>query len=120
MVLVCLKKQESKKYEELKRFLLQELKISNQFVLTSSFKKNSLSVASKVGIQMNAKIGGVPWEIGNSNNYIKSKKFFYGAISTSKTSNTHTISFVGTVSPSCTKIYSNYWSGVKKKENIPN
>ena len=55
----------------------------------------------------------------NSNNSIKSKRFCYGAISTSRTGSTNTISFVGSVSTSCSKKYSNYWI-VKKKEDVPN
>ena len=61
MVLFVLKKPESKFYPNLKGFLLIDLGICNQFVLTSSFRKNAMSVASKVGIQMNTKIGGIPW-----------------------------------------------------------
>lgn len=118
MVLYILKKPESRHYASLKGFLLVDLRLCSQFVLTSSFRKNAMSVASKVGIQINTKIGGIPWEIINSNKYIKSKRFCYGAISTSRTGSTNTISFVGSVSASCSKKYSNYWI-LKKKEDVP-
>ena len=56
-----------KLYDDVKRFLLTEYPIPSQVVLTSTIQKgkNLRSIMSKVLIQMNAKVGGVPWAVDN-------------------------------------------------------
>lgn len=52
-------------YDDVKRFLLSEVPVPSQVVLTSTIQrgKNLRSIISKVLIQMNAKIGGIPWTV---------------------------------------------------------
>lgn len=52
-------------YDDVKKFLLTEFPIPSQVVLTSTIQrgKNLRSIISKVLIQMNAKLGGVPWAV---------------------------------------------------------
>jgi len=52
-------------YDEVKRFLLTEFAIPSQVVLTSTIQrgKNLRSIINKVLIQINAKIGGIPWTV---------------------------------------------------------
>ena len=52
-------------YSPLKRFLIEEKPIPSQFVLASTIEKgkNLKSIVAKILIQINAKIGGVPWEM---------------------------------------------------------
>lgn len=52
-------------YDEVKRFLLEKCPIPSQVVLTGTVErgKNLRSIVSKVLIQMNAKMGGVPWAL---------------------------------------------------------
>ena len=52
-------------YDDVKRFLLTEYPIPSQVILTSTIQrgKNLRSIISKVLIQMNAKLGGVPWAV---------------------------------------------------------
>ena len=54
-------------YDDIKRFLLTEYPIPSQVVLagTISRGKNLRSIISKVLIQMNAKLGGIPWAVDN-------------------------------------------------------
>lgn len=54
-------------YDDVKRFLLTEFPIPSQVILTSTIQrgKNLRSIISKVLIQMNAKVGGVPWAVDN-------------------------------------------------------
>lgn len=54
-------------YDDVKKFLLTEFPIPSQVVLTSTIQrgKNLRSIISKVLIQMNAKLGGVPWCVDN-------------------------------------------------------
>lgn len=54
-------------YDDVKRFLLTEYPIPSQVILTSTIQrgKNLRSIMSKVLIQMNAKLGGVPWAVDN-------------------------------------------------------
>lgn len=52
-------------YDELKAFLQIECPVPSQVVLSSTLQKgkNLRSIAAKILIQMNAKIGGEPWFI---------------------------------------------------------
>lgn len=52
-------------YDDIKRYLLTEYPIPSQVVLagTISRGKNLRSIISKVLIQMNAKLGGIPWAV---------------------------------------------------------
>ena len=52
-------------YNDVKRFLLTEYPIPSQVVLTSTIQrgKNLRSIVSKILIQMNAKVGGIPWAV---------------------------------------------------------
>ena len=52
-------------YDDVKRFLLTEFPIPSQVVLTATIQrgKNLRSIVSKILIQMNAKVGGVPWAV---------------------------------------------------------
>jgi len=52
-------------YDDIKRFLLSEYPIPSQVVLTSTIQrgKNLRSIVSKILIQMNAKVGGIPWAV---------------------------------------------------------
>jgi len=54
-------------YDEIKKFLLQEYPIPSQVVLcnTISRGKNLRSIVNKILIQINAKIGGIPWAVDN-------------------------------------------------------
>lgn len=54
-------------YDDVKRFLLTEYPIPSQVVLAQTIQrgKNLRSIISKVLIQMNAKLGGIPWTIDN-------------------------------------------------------
>lgn len=52
-------------YDDVKRFLLESYPIPSQVILTSTIQrgKNLRSIISKVLIQMNAKVGGIPWAV---------------------------------------------------------
>lgn len=91
----------------------------SQFVRANSFRKNRLSVASKVAIQMNVKSGGVGWSIDTESKSLRSKRSACGAFSTSKGSKGFTISFVGMLNSQSTKVYSNYHLNLKRKEEVP-
>jgi len=54
-------------YDDIKRFLLTEYPIPSQVVLAQTIQrgKNLRSIISKVLIQMNAKLGGIPWAVDN-------------------------------------------------------
>lgn len=63
IVVVYLNSYEEKYYSELKRFLTNDLKCSSQFIRkkTLTNPKGAMSAASKITIQMNIKVGSVPW-----------------------------------------------------------
>lgn len=54
-------------YDDIKRFLLTSYPIPSQVVLSATISrgKNLRSIISKVLIQMNAKLGGIPWAVDN-------------------------------------------------------
>ena len=54
-------------YDDVKRFLLTEYPIPSQVILAQTIQrgKNLRSIISKVLIQMNAKLGGIPWAVDN-------------------------------------------------------
>jgi len=60
-------KGKSQLYDDLKRFLLTEYPIPSQVVLANTISrgKNLRSIIAKVLIQMNAKLGGIPWAVDN-------------------------------------------------------
>lgn len=78
-----------------------------------------MSAASKIVIQMNIKVGAVPWEVQKNHEYFKDKNLMYGALSISKGDKGHTLAFVGTINSQCTKVFSACKYGIKDKENIP-
>lgn len=78
-----------------------------------------MSAASKIAIQMNIKVGCVPWEVQKRHPYFKSKSIMYGALSLSKGKNGYTMAFVGTINDECTRVFSDCKVGIKDKENIP-
>lgn len=79
-----------------------------------------MSAASKIAIQMNIKVGSVPWLVQKKHDYfIKNKNIMYGALSISKGGKGYTLAFVGTINGECTKVFSDCKVGIKDKENIP-
>ena len=99
------------------------MKLSSQVIrrrtLTSPNNSKNMSAASKIILQMNAKIGLPLWEVPESLNAFGKKNIMYGAISISKGAKGFTLAFVGTIDKTCTRVYSEAIVGIKKKEEIP-
>jgi hypothetical protein len=60
-------------------------------------KKGAMSAASKIVIQMNIKVGAVPWQVEKRHEYFKNRNIMYGALSISKGKKGNTLAFVGTI-----------------------
>jgi aubergine-like protein len=60
-------KMKGKCYSEIKRLLIKEIPVPSQVVLASTISKgkNLRSIATKILISMNAKMGGIPWSISD-------------------------------------------------------
>lgn len=56
-----------------------------------------MSAASKIVIQMNIKVGAVPWQVEKRHEYFKNRNIMYGALSISKGRKGNTLAFVGTI-----------------------
>ena len=56
-----------------------------------------MSAASKIVIQMNIKVGAVPWQVEKRHEYFKNRNIMYGALSISKGKKGYTLAFVGTI-----------------------
>jgi hypothetical protein len=81
--------------------------------------KSALSAASKIILQMNAKLGLPLWEVKSKHPYFKEKKTMYCSISLSKGSKGFTLGFVGTTSSNSSSIYAETKTGIKRKEDLP-
>jgi hypothetical protein len=123
IVVLFFQKNEERYYPELKRFLTKELKIPSQVIrrrtLSNQQPARNMSAASKIILQMNAKIGLPLWEVPETLNAFGKKNIMYGAISISKGAKGFTLAFVGTIDKTCTRVYSEAIVGIKKKEEIP-
>lgn len=69
-----------------------------------------MSYASKLAIQMNTKVGCVPWIVNPTNPYFKNINVMHCGIATSKGKNGNYLSFVGTIKNNS----SSYFSTCKK------
>lgn len=83
--------------------------------LSQKSKKNPLSSASKIVLQMNIKIGLPLWEVRKSSGYFQKQKIMYGGISISKGKKGYTVAFVGTTNNEGTKVYSACKTNILKK-----
>jgi aubergine-like protein len=63
-------------YDDVKKFLLTEFPVPSQVVLVGTIAKgkNLRSIVSKVLIQMNAKVGGIPWAVDGFHSTALGKK----------------------------------------------
>jgi len=55
----------SRLYDDLKRLTFSQLPVPSQCILNATLKKDKglRSVVNKVMIQINAKVGGIPWAL---------------------------------------------------------
>lgn len=74
-----------------------------------------MSAASKIIIQMNIKVGSVPWEVQKRHPFFKSRNIMYGALSVSRGHKGYTLAFVGTINAECTKVFSDCKVNIKDK-----
>jgi len=78
-------------------------------------ESKKLSTASKIVLQINAKLGGALWEIKLTHPYWSKKSIISGGIAFSKGQGSFTMGFVGTYSKDLTKVYSNWKTNIQKK-----
>jgi len=67
--------------------------------------KGVLSCASKIVLQMNAKLGFPLWTIPNSHEFWKNKKIAISGIASSRGKGGTTLAFVGTINNNLTNIF---------------
>jgi hypothetical protein len=114
IVVLFFTNRESRYYDELKRFLINEIKVASQAVLRKTLQgKGALSIFSKIICQINAKLGKALWSIPPKHPFWKDKTFCYGGLSLSNGKGRNTLAFVGTYSQDMTKVYGN------SKTNLP-
>jgi aubergine-like protein len=58
---------DSKLYDNIKKFTLSTISVPSQIVLARTLQNDKIlnSVVTKIAIQINAKVGGIPWVISN-------------------------------------------------------
>lgn len=108
-------------YQSLKKFITCQLSIPTQAVRRNSILKSKaqLSIASKILLQINQKIGGHAWEAVHSpNSYIAKRRVMCAGISISKGPKGYSLAFVGTIDAKMNRVCSFCKIGYRKKENI--
>jgi|JI61114C2RNA_FD_contig_111_512270_length_1483_multi_3_in_0_out_0_2 hypothetical protein len=80
--------------------------VVRKFTLANKIPARNMSSASKIILQMNAKVGLPLWEVPKSIQAFGKRSIMYGGISISKGANGYTLAFVGTIDKTCTKVYS--------------
>lgn len=95
-------------YGVLKRTMLKELPVPSQMVLAKTLQgKNLISIVYRIWIQINAKLGGVPWGI-DSLPFSESPTMVVGIGYTNAGKIKKSISFLATVNDSFTRYWSDY------------
>ncbi|CAF1379493.1 unnamed protein product, partial [Didymodactylos carnosus] len=92
------------RYDALKKYFCLDNPIPSQMVLTKTLTKRNqlMSVATKIGIQMNAKLGGEIWAV-----QIPSRTLMLiGMDAYHKRGQPSVAGFVASINPSCTRFYS--------------
>lgn len=100
---------EERFYGDLKKFVALEFNCPCQFSrkkMLSANQKGNLSVASKLCMQMNAKMGHALWRIDSSHPIWREKTVALAGIASSKGKMGTTLAFVGTTNLSLTSYFS--------------
>lgn len=121
IAVVYLDPREQNLYQDLKKFLTNKMHCPSQFIVRKTLRnpKGAMSAASKICIQMSAKVGAIPWEVHTRHNYFRGRKFMYGGISFSKIRKGYSVSFVGTINNQCSQVFGHGKTGNDSKEAIP-
>ncbi|CAF1131387.1 unnamed protein product [Adineta steineri] len=108
MDLVCciLTNNRKDRYDAIKKVLCVDCPVPSQMLLSKTLQKPGqlMSVATKVGIQINAKLGGEIWAV-----QIPSKTLMIIGIDTyrdSQSRSSQMVGFVASINPTCTRYYS--------------
>lgn len=119
IVVLFFNQQEERLYGQLKKLLTNELGVASQVIRKRTLSQKSKSVmscASKILLQMNAKLGlkvslvQLPEGFNN---------VMVGALSISNGPRGSTLAFVGSTSKDCSSIFSRCKTGIARKEDIP-
>jgi len=94
------------RYDAIKKVLCVDCPVPSQMLLSKTLQKPGqlMSVATKVGIQINAKLGGEIWAV-----QIPAKTLMVVGIDTyrdSQSRSSQMIGFVASINPTCTRYYS--------------
>jgi aubergine-like protein len=94
------------RYDAIKKVLCVDCPVPSQMLLSKTLQKQGqlMSVATKVGIQINAKLGGEIWSV-----QIPSKTIMVVGIDTyrdSQSRSSQMVGFVASINPTCTRYYS--------------
>jgi len=119
---VLLHPNEEKYYGELKKTFFEELGVPCQIIrlrTLAAHNKSALSCASKILLQINAKLGNPLWEVKRNANLFHGKRVMSGALSTSTGKGGTSFGFVGSINENCTQFYSECDIGIKRREKIP-
>jgi len=119
---VLLHPNEERHYGKFKKLFFEDIGVPCQIIRLKTMcskNKNALSCASKILLQINAKLGNPLWEVKRSARLFPGKRVMCGAISTSTGKGGTSFGFVGSINEKCTQFYSECDIGIKRREKIP-
>jgi hypothetical protein len=109
-------------YNAIKKFCSKEIKIFTQFFLASSLssEQKGKSAASKIILQMAAKVGRTLWTVQPQHSYWDNKFVATASVCYSRgLRNSYTVGMVGTSNPEQTSVYTYCMVGLSKREQVP-
>lgn len=108
IVITFITKPETNWYPKIKKLMLNVLGANHQNVRRDSMRKNTMSIASKILLQINAKLGDPLWKIQLGHPELKGKRIIIGGMAIYHkliAGNKSCAAFVGTTNNDLTKYY---------------
>lgn len=108
MVITFVSKFETNWYPKIKKELLNRMGANHQNVRKESLKKNTMSIVSKILLQINAKVGEPLWKIQMAHPELKGKRIIVGGMAIYHklvAGNKSCAAFVGTINNDLNKFY---------------
>jgi hypothetical protein len=114
ILLLFLNEREEKLYGELKRLITMRFKCACQVIrrkLVHEQTKRPLAITSDILLQIQVKIGAVPWEVVRGNAVLNNKRMMWGGLLVRREGDNFSLSFVGTTNPEGKCVYSYFKQG---------
>jgi len=97
VLIALLRENEEDLANELKRYVTMQLKFPFHvmFLKTLESSKNPFEICSDLMMKIQVKIGGIPWQANQKNEFLSQYKVMQGGLAIFNTNNSYSISLVG-------------------------